>query len=190
MKRKSTFKKLFCVILAVAVFAVSIPFTAIAATTDDVNFVILSDLHYFAEDSQGPTAEDKAEGLKYYGLNADKKHILIVGGSLGSGTLNAAMRAWIESGCPGGEGVEVLWQCGKYYKPSVDAFMKEAAEKGLGGKTHASITHSDFIKRMDLAYAAADIVISRLTPFLSSSSWAISKALLMVSGVFLHLLVI
>lgn len=61
MKRKSTFKKLFCVILAVAVFAVSIPFTAIAATTDDVNFVILSDLHYFAEASQGPTQEDKAE---------------------------------------------------------------------------------------------------------------------------------
>lgn len=61
MKRKSSFKKLFCVILAFAVFAVSIPFTAIAANTDDVNFVILSDLHYFAEDSQGPTAEDKAE---------------------------------------------------------------------------------------------------------------------------------
>lgn len=61
MKRKSIMKKLFCVILAVAVFAVSIPFTALAATTDDVKFVILSDLHYFAEDSQGPTAEDKAE---------------------------------------------------------------------------------------------------------------------------------
>ena len=60
--KKNTLKKFFCVILAVAVFAVSIPFTAIAAaTTDDVNFVILSDLHYFAEDSQGPTAEDKAE---------------------------------------------------------------------------------------------------------------------------------
>ncbi|MBR5202041.1 MAG: metallophosphoesterase [Clostridia bacterium] len=61
MKRKSIMKKLFCVILAVAVFAVSIPFTAIAATTEDVNFVILSDLHYFAESSQGTTAEDKAE---------------------------------------------------------------------------------------------------------------------------------
>ena len=60
--KKNTLKKFFCVILAVAVFAVSIPFTAIAAaTTDDVNFVILSDLHYFAEDSQGPTAEDEAE---------------------------------------------------------------------------------------------------------------------------------
>ena len=61
MKRKSILKKLLCVVLAVAVFAVSVPFTVLAANTDDVNFVILSDLHYFAEDSQGPTAEDKAE---------------------------------------------------------------------------------------------------------------------------------
>ncbi|MBR5320405.1 MAG: metallophosphoesterase [Clostridia bacterium] len=60
--RKSIMKKLFCVILAVAVFAVGIPFTAIAAsTTDDVNFVILSDLHYFAESAMGNTAEDRAE---------------------------------------------------------------------------------------------------------------------------------
>ena len=61
MKRKSSFKKLFCVILAFAVFAVSIPFTAIAANTDDVNFVILSDIHYFAESAQGTNAQDKQE---------------------------------------------------------------------------------------------------------------------------------
>ena len=62
MKRKSIMKKLFCVILAVAVFAVGIPFTAIAAaTTDDVNFVILSDLHYFADAAMGNSEEDKAE---------------------------------------------------------------------------------------------------------------------------------
>ena len=61
MKRKSTFKKLFCVILAVAVFAVSIPFTAIAANPSEVDFAILSDIHYFAEKSQGLTQEDKAE---------------------------------------------------------------------------------------------------------------------------------
>ena len=39
--------------------------------------------------------------------------------------------------------------------------MKEAAEKGLGGECLKDITHSDFIRRMDLAYAAADVVISR-----------------------------
>lgn len=107
------------------------------------------------------TPEMKAEALEFYGLDPEKKHLLIVGGSLGSGTLNNAMKKWITDGCPGGAGIEVLWQCGKYYKPSVDTFMKEAAEKGLGGECLKHITHSDFIRRMDLAYAATDVVISR-----------------------------
>ncbi len=107
------------------------------------------------------TASMKAEALEFYGLNAGRKQILIVGGSLGSGTLNNAMKKWIGDGCPGGENLEIIWQCGKYYKPSVDAFMKEAAEKGLGGECLKYVHHSDFIKRMDLAYAAADVVISR-----------------------------
>ena len=107
------------------------------------------------------TEEMKKEALEFYSLDPSRRHLFIVGGSLGSATLNNAMKKWITNGCPGGEGIEVLWQCGKYYKPSVDAFMKEAAEKGLGGECLRHIIHSDFIKRMDLAYAAADVVISR-----------------------------
>ena len=76
-----------------------------------------------------------------------------MGGSLGSGTLNAAMKKWISDGCPGGEGVQVLWQCGKYYKKGVDEFM--------AGRDLPDIRHSDFIARMDYAYAAADLIISR-----------------------------
>ena len=104
------------------------------------------------------TPQMKEEGMKFYGLNPDKKHIFIVGGSLGSGTLNNAMKKWISEGCPGGEDIEVIWQCGKYYKPSVDAFMKEVTRNG--GKVDG-IRYSDFIMRMDLAYAVADVVISR-----------------------------
>ena len=100
----------------------------------------------------------KAEAMKFYGLNPEMKHIFIVGGSLGSATLNNAMKKWIEDGCPAGEGIEVIWQCGKYYKPSIDAFMAEAK---ASGKDVSRIQHSDFIGRMDLAYAAADVVISR-----------------------------
>lgn len=107
------------------------------------------------------TEQMREEAFRFYGLSSEKKHIFIVGGSLGSGTLNNAMKKWINDGCPSGEGLEIIWQCGKYYKPSVDAFMKEAQEKGLGGECLKYIHHSDFIKRMDLAYAAADIVISR-----------------------------
>ena len=107
------------------------------------------------------TDQMKQEAMSFYNLDPDRKHIFIVGGSLGSGTLNNAMKKWISEGCPSGEGLEIISQCGKYYKPSVDAFMKEAQGKGLGGECLKYIHHSDFIKRMDLAYAAADIVISR-----------------------------
>ena len=100
----------------------------------------------------------KAEAMEFYGLNPEMKHIFIVGGSLGSATLNNAMKKWIEEGCPAGEGIEVIWQCGKYYKPSIDAFMADAK---ASGKDVSRIQHSDFISRMDLAYAASDVVISR-----------------------------
>lgn len=101
------------------------------------------------------TPASKAEGLRFYGLDPSRKHILVIGGSLGSGTLNRAMKQWIRQGCPGAEGVEVLWQCGKYYKKGVDEFM-------AGHPEAADFIHwSDFIGRMDLAYAMADVVISR-----------------------------
>ena len=99
------------------------------------------------------TQQMKEEAYKFYGLDPQKKHIFVVGGSLGSATLNNAMKKWITDGCPGGENLEIIWQCGKYYKASIDSFMQEHAVTG--------IQHSDFIQRMDLAYAAADVVISR-----------------------------
>ena len=118
------------------------------------------------------TAEDRMAGLEFYGFNPDKRHLLIIGGSLGSGTLNKAMKAWIEAGCPGGEDVEILWQCGKYYKEGIDAFM---ADKNL-----PNIRHTDFISRMDLAYAMADVVISRSGASSVSEICAAAKAAVFV----------
>lgn len=126
------------------------------------------------------TAEMKEEGLKYYGLNAGKRHILITGGSLGSGTLNKAVKKWIEDGCPGGNDIEILWQCGKYYKAGVDEFMKNAKALGKGGKTLEFIHHSDFIGRMDLAYSVADIVIGRSGASTVSELCAAHKAAIFV----------
>jgi UDP-N-acetylglucosamine--N-acetylmuramyl-(pentapeptide) pyrophosphoryl-undecaprenol N-acetylglucosamine transferase len=100
----------------------------------------------------------KKEALEFYGLDPQKKHLFIVGGSLGSRTLNESMQQWINDGCPGGENVQVLWQCGKYYKAGVDAFMEQARAEG---RKLDGIIHSDFIRRMDLAYAAADVVVTR-----------------------------
>ena len=105
------------------------------------------------------TPEMKEAGVKEYGLDPSKKHIFIVGGSLGSSKFNQSMRKWISNGCPGSEGVDVLWQCGKYYKAGIDQFMKE--ETGKDPRLAETVRYSDFIGRMELAYAAADVVISR-----------------------------
>lgn len=105
-------------------------------------------------DIRRPTAEQRLEGLKYYNLSPEKKTIFVVGGSLGCRTLNECMKKEIESGrLIRGGNVQFIWQCGKYYKAEIDSFMK--------GRENGNVFYSDFIQRMDLAYAAADIVISR-----------------------------
>ena len=119
-----------------------------------------------------PTDALRREACGFYGLDPHKKHIFVVGGSLGSGTLNNAMKKWIGDGCPGGEDVEVIWQCGKYYKAATDQFMESAGCTG--------IQHHDFIQRMDLAYAAADVVISRSGASSVSELCAAHKAVIFV----------
>ena len=123
------------------------------------------------------TEQMKEEGYAFYGLNPEAKHIFVVGGSLGSRTLNEAMKKWIIEGCPAGEDIEVIWQCGKYYKASIDQFMEEMK---ASGKDVSKIQHSDFIQRMDLAYATADVVISRSGASSVSELCAAHKATIFV----------
>ena len=126
---------------------------------------IRSEIHPYGE-------AEKAEGMEYYRLDPAKKHLFIVGGSLGAGTLNRAMRKWIEAGCPGSEGIEVLWQCGRYYKKDIDEFM--------AGRELPFIHYTDFIGRMDLAYACADVIISRSGASSVSEICAAHKAAIFV----------
>lgn len=95
---------------------------------------------------------DRAEALAYYGFTADKPVVLVVGGSLGTRSLNEMMKAWIAT--LGGEApVQVIWQTGKYYEREMQAF--------LAAHPTRNIWQGAFIDRMDYAYAAADLVISR-----------------------------
>ena len=123
---------------------------------------------------QPATPQLKAEGVAYYGLDPTKKHLLIMGGSLGSGTLNKSVMKWISEGCPGGGDFDVLWQCGRYYKKTVDEFMAEHRDAA------AFVHHTDFIGRMDLAYAAADLLISRSGASSVSEICACGKAAIFV----------
>lgn len=99
-----------------------------------------------------PTAQQRAEGCRFYGLDPGKKTLFVVGGSLGSGTLNRVMRDWVEHRAASAR-YQVIWQCGKHYKAGVDQFM--------AGRKLPNLCYTDFIKRMDLAYAAADLLVSR-----------------------------
>ena len=101
------------------------------------------------------TEQQKEEGYRYYNLSPQKKTIFVVGGSLGCRTLNECMKKAIEGKklfAPESD-VQVIWQHGKIYKDEIDAFMK--------GKEQENFFFSDFIQRMDLAYAVADVVVSR-----------------------------
>jgi UDP-N-acetylglucosamine--N-acetylmuramyl-(pentapeptide) pyrophosphoryl-undecaprenol N-acetylglucosamine transferase len=95
---------------------------------------------------------DRAEALAYYGFSAELPVIMVVGGSLGTRTLNEMMKAWIAT--LGGEApVQVIWQTGKYYEREMQQFIAEHPTK--------NIWQGAFIERMDYAYSAADVVISR-----------------------------
>lgn len=86
-----------------------------------------------------------------FGLPAEGKTVLIIGGSLGARSLNNAV---LENfGKMTEAGFSVIWQTGAYY-------YEEMTEK-TRGKLPDSIRILKFIDRMDQAYAAADIIVSR-----------------------------
>ncbi len=91
------------------------------------------------------------EAITHFELDPNKKTLFIMGGSLGARSMNDATQKAIEQW--GENNIQVLWQTGKRFFESNDAFVKEA------GYTHVKVL--GFIDRMDLAYAAADCIVSR-----------------------------
>ena len=96
---------------------------------------------------------DRGEALEYYGFTPDLPVVLVVGGSLGTRSLNEMMKAWILALEGADAPVQVIWQTGKYYEREMQAF--------LAAHPVANIWQGAFIDRMDYAYAAADLVLSR-----------------------------
>jgi UDP-N-acetylglucosamine--N-acetylmuramyl-(pentapeptide) pyrophosphoryl-undecaprenol N-acetylglucosamine transferase len=91
----------------------------------------------------------KEEGLKFFGLRADKKTVLVIGGSLGAKSINEAIDAGIEAFAQ--NNLQLIWQTGKPY----------AAQGKARGEGRNNVWVNDFITQMENAYAAADVVISR-----------------------------
>ena len=92
-------------------------------------------------------AQYRSEGLSYFHLDSERKTLLVLGGSLGARRINQL----IEQQLPLFEqlGVQVLWQCGKLYYEEYKKYNSE------------QVRVLAFIDRMELAYAAADVIISR-----------------------------
>jgi UDP-N-acetylglucosamine--N-acetylmuramyl-(pentapeptide) pyrophosphoryl-undecaprenol N-acetylglucosamine transferase len=97
------------------------------------------------------TACKKAEAAKFFNLDADRKTLLITGGSLGARTINESAHKHLDLLTD--NGLQIIWQCGKNYFPQISASMPELRKKG--------IRIMAFIARMDLAYAMSDLVVSR-----------------------------
>ena len=91
--------------------------------------------------------EYRSEGLSYFHLDSQQKTLLVLGGSLGARRINQLR----EQQLPLFEqlGVQVLWQCGKLYYEEYKKYNSE------------QVRVLAFIDRMELAYAAADVIISR-----------------------------
>jgi UDP-N-acetylglucosamine--N-acetylmuramyl-(pentapeptide) pyrophosphoryl-undecaprenol N-acetylglucosamine transferase len=87
--------------------------------------------------------------VKHFGLDTNRKTLLVIGGSLGARTINEAVDVYAEQWER--EGFQVIWQTGKGYV--------EQSKKRCALLKH--VQAHEFIREMDLAYAAADVVVSR-----------------------------
>ncbi len=92
--------------------------------------------------------EKRNEALAYFNLDASKKTLLVLGGSLGARRINQLIAKELDSLLS--QNIQIIWQCGKLYYDEYKHFSEKENVQVLA-----------FIDRMDFVYAAADVVISR-----------------------------
>ena len=109
--------------------------------------------------------------LSQFGLNPDKKTILLVGGSLGARTVNESVLSHLDM-VRGGD-VQFIWQTGKYYNASIMERLAKEPEMD-------NLKVMDFISDMAAAYKAADLVVSRAGASSISEFCLIGKPVILV----------
>ena len=116
------------------------------------------------------TSLSQQEARTSFGLQPDKKTILLVGGSLGARTINESVMSHLDM--IKDSGVQFIWQTGKYYHADI---MKRLEDKDL-----PMLKVTDFISDMGAAYKAADVVISRAGASSISEFQLIGKPVILV----------
>lgn len=114
--------------------------------------------------------EKREEGLAFFKLSKEKKVVLVVGGSLGAFSVNEALRNSLKLLLY--NDVQIIWQTGKWYYNTAREVTAEMEKFGIS--VHA------FIDRMDLAYAASDLVVSRAGAIAVSEICALQKPSILV----------
>jgi len=111
-----------------------------------------------------------AEALKEFGLVNGRQVCLVVGGSLGAGTINLSMMEGLTS--LDRDDIQVLWQCGPNYRSEAEkAVIKSGVE-------HVRVL--PFISRMERAYQVADIIVSRAGAITISELCLVGKPAILV----------
>ncbi len=111
-----------------------------------------------------------AEARKAFGLDPEKKTLLVIGGSLGARTINESIGMGLEELLQ--NDIQVIWQTGKKWS--------QQAENNVRELNTAQIKPCTFIHRMDLAYKAADLVVSRAGAIAVSELALLNKAVIFV----------
>ncbi|MDP2188783.1 MAG: undecaprenyldiphospho-muramoylpentapeptide beta-N-acetylglucosaminyltransferase [Sphingobacteriaceae bacterium] len=113
---------------------------------------------------------DRSEALAFFGLEPGKPILLVLGGSLGARTLNRSLVAGMPALAK--NNVQLIWQTGA-------GFAKEARER-IAPFAKDGFYTSDFINRMDLAFSAADIIVSRAGAGTISELAVVGKPVILV----------
>lgn len=106
---------------------------------------------------------DREEAVKSFGLNPEKRTVLILGGSLGARTLNQTLIEALNT-IRAHSNIQFIWQTGKIYIQQVKDAITTSTGEAIRNSSISAIPNlyvTDFIKDMASAYAAADLVISR-----------------------------
>ncbi len=111
----------------------------------------------------------RQEGQTWLGLNPERKTILVVGGSLGARSVNQAIDLGLDELMK--EDVQLVWQTGKPYYEQAKLSVGKYADR---------IKVFDFIREMDYAYAAADMVVSRAGALAISELCIVGKPVIFV----------
>lgn len=104
----------------------------------------------------------KQQAMDFFKLDANKKTILVIGGSLGARTINESIFEGLDKIKEAN--VNLIWQTGKNFdkvNSNIEIINSKKEDNALENNSSLEFRISDFIYEMDLAYAAADAVISR-----------------------------